>query len=144
MTTETATTTSAKPAALPPTKGSLVPYLMVRDANAASKFYQKAFGAEEVSRMPVPNGTKLIHCHLYLNGHSLMMNDPMPEHGHPLEAQQGCTLTLIVDDIDAWFKRATDAGCEVVTPIATMFWGDRFAALKDPFGVSWAMNEPAA
>jgi len=93
--------------------------------------------------MPVPSGTKLIHCHLYLNGHSLTMKDPMPEHAWPLEAQQGCTLTLIVDDIDSWFKRAVDAGCEVITPVAIMFWGDRFAALRHPFGVSWAMNAPA-
>ena len=143
MTVETAAATPAKPAALPPTKGSLVPYLMVSDANAASKFYQKAFGAEEVSRMAAPDGAKLIHCHLYLNGHSLMMSDPMPEHGHPLEAQQGCTFTLMVDDIDAWFKRAADAGCEVTMPVATMFWGDRYGSLKDPFGVSWAMNESA-
>jgi uncharacterized glyoxalase superfamily protein PhnB len=141
MTTETAA--AAKPPALPAPKGGLVPYLMVSDANAASLFYQKAFGAEEVSRIPGRDGVKLVHCHLYLNGHSLMLNDPMPEVGHPLVAQQGCTLTLIVEDIDAWFQRAVDAGATVITPVQTMFWGDRFGALVDPFGVSWAMNEGA-
>ena len=47
----------------------------------------------------------------------------------------------MVDDIDAGFARAVAAGCEVTTPVAKMFWGARYGALKDPFGVSWAMNE---
>lgn len=142
MTTDTAA--QDKPRALPQTKGSLVPYLMLSDAGAASAFYQKAFGAVEVTRMPAPdNADKLIHVHLYLNDHSLMLNDPMPEHGYPLVPQQGCTLTLMVDDIDAWFARAVDAGATVTMPVQRMFWGDRYGALKDPFGVQWAMNEGA-
>ena len=48
----------------------------------------------------------------------------------------------MVDDIEAWFKRGVDAGCTVVTPIDTMFWGDRWGQVKDPFGVTWGMNAP--
>jgi uncharacterized glyoxalase superfamily protein PhnB len=140
----TATAKATQPAANPPAKGGLVPYLMVSDADGASKFYQRAFGAQEVTRMPGSDGNKLIHVHLYLNEHSLMLSDPMPEHGHPLQPQQGCTLTLIVDDIDAWFKRAVDAGATVTMPVERMFWGDRYAQVIDPFGVRWAMNEPAS
>ena len=140
----TETTEPVQQPAMPMPKGTLVPYLMVSDANAASLFYQKAFGAEEVSRIPGDSGDgRLIHCHLYVNGQSLMLNDPMPEHGYPLQAAQGYTLTLIVDDIDAWFQRAVEAGATVITPVQTMFWGDRFGALVDPFGVPWAMNESA-
>ena len=47
----------------------------------------------------------------------------------------------MVKDIDAWFKRAVDAGCEVKMPVETMFWGDRYCELSDPFGVRWAMNQ---
>jgi uncharacterized glyoxalase superfamily protein PhnB len=72
-----------------------------------------------------------------------MLSDAFPDQGMPLETPQGFTLTLMVDDIDRWFKRAAEAGCEVTTPVATMFWGDRYGALKDPFGVNWAMNEGA-
>ena len=137
-------TTGREPQANPPAKGGLVPYIMVSDANAASLFYQRAFGAEEVARMPVSSGDgRLMHCHLYINGQSLMLNDPMPEHGYPLLAPQGYTLTLIVDDIDTWFSRAVDAGAKVTTPVATMFWGDRYGQVMDPFGVRWAMNESA-
>ena len=138
MPTETAAPAQPKP------KGSMVPYLMVSDANAASQFYQKAFGAQEVSRIPEASGDgRLIHCHLYVNDHSLMLNDPMPDHGYPLQAAQGYTLTLMVDDIDAWFQRAVDAGATVTMPVQTMFWGDRYGALVDPFGVHWAMNQGA-
>lgn len=138
------TTTETKPQMNPPAKGSLVPYIMVSDANAASLFYQRAFGAEEVARMPVSSGDgRLMHCHVYINGHSLMLNDPLPEHGHPLQAPQGYTLTLMVDDIDTWFARAVDAGATVGMPVATMFWGDRYGQLIDPFGIRWAMNESA-
>ena len=129
------------PKSLAPTKGGIVTYMQVSDASAASEFYQKAFGAREVTRMLHPDGKRLIHCHLYINDGSLMLNDAFPEQGMPLEAPQSFTLTLMVDDIDRWFARAADAGCTVTAPVAKMFWGARYGALKDPFGVAWAMNE---
>lgn len=132
-----------KPAVQPKPLNSLVPYIHVADADGASRFYQKAFAAREVARMPDASGDKLAHCHLYLNGGSLMMSDCFPEVGIPHQQPAGFTLTLMVEDIDAWFKRAVDAGCEVTAPVETMFWGDRYGELRDPFGVRWAMNEGA-
>ena len=85
-----------------------------------------------------------MHVHLYINGSSLMMGDAYPEHGHALQEPQAFNLTLQVDDIDVWWKRAVDAGAEVVMPVADMFWGDRYGQLRDPFGVLWAMNQPKA
>jgi uncharacterized glyoxalase superfamily protein PhnB len=49
------------------------------------------------------------------------------------------SLHLYVDDADAWFKRAVDAGCTVETPMADMFWGDRFGKVRDPFGHKWSI-----
>ena len=49
-------------------------------------------------------------------------------------------LHLTEENIDEWWQRAVDAGCEVTTPLQVMFWGDRWGALRDPFGVEWAMN----
>lgn len=132
------------PKTLAPTKGTIVNYMQLSDANAASSFYQRAFGAQEVTRMLHPDGKRLIHCHLYVNDGSIMLNDAFPEQAMPLVAPASFTLTLMVSGIDAWFKRAVDAGCEVITPVSTMFWGARYGALKDPFGVSWAMNENVA
>ncbi len=125
--------------------GGLTAYLTMSDARAASAFYQRALGAKEISCMPPPGGdsSKVIHCHLHINGASLFLSDGFPEHGHPATPHQGYGLVLNLDDIDAWWKRAVDNGMEVVMPLQLMFWGDRYGQLRDPFGVSWSMNQPA-
>jgi uncharacterized glyoxalase superfamily protein PhnB len=137
-----ATNTDAQTATLPATKGGLVTYLQVDGAMKAADFYQRAFGAEVAVAHPVDDKGRTMHVHLYVNGSSLMMGDAYPEHGHPLQKPQAFNLTLQVDDIDRWWKRAVDAGAEVVMPVADMFWGDRYGQLRDPFGVLWAMNQP--
>jgi uncharacterized glyoxalase superfamily protein PhnB len=83
-----------------------------------------------------------MHVHLYINGSSVMLGDPYPDYGHPLEKPQAFTMMLPVDDIDFWWKRAVDAGMTVETELQVMFWGDRYGQVRDPFGVAWAMNAP--
>jgi uncharacterized glyoxalase superfamily protein PhnB len=125
-------------------KGGLTPYLQVDGAMKAAAFYQRAFGAELATAMPVDDKGRTMHVHLYINGSSLMLSDAYPEHGHPLQAPQAFNLTLEVDDIDAWWRRAVEAGSQVVMPVADMFWGARYGQLRDPFGVLWAMNQQKA
>ena len=131
-------------AAQPEVKGGVVPYLSVSDASAAAAFYKRAFGAEEVARAAMPGADKIIHLHLYVNGGSLMLADPFPEHGHPHVPPQGYVLHLQVDDVDAWWKRAVDAGAEVKLPLQVMFWGDRYGQVTDPFGVTWSIAKHGA
>ncbi len=126
---------------LPP-MGGVIPYLTVKGGAKAADFYQKAFGAKEVQRIPMPDG-RLMHCHLEINGGSLMLCDEFPEHGYAHTPSGSYTMQLVLDDADPWWKRAVDAGCEVVLPLDRAPWGDRYGKLKDPFGVSWAVNEPA-
>jgi uncharacterized glyoxalase superfamily protein PhnB len=83
-----------------------------------------------------------MHIHLYINGGSVMLSDAFPDHGHPWVPPAGFSLTLQVDDADFWADRAAAAGAEVVTPVADMFWGDRYGQVRDPFGVIWAFNQP--
>jgi len=125
-----------------PVKGGVVAYLTVDGALKAAEFYQRAFGAELAVAHPPDDKGRTMHVHLYVNGSSVMLSDPFPEHGHPHVASQGFNLTLMVSDIDARFKRAIDAGATEVMPPTDMFWGDRYAQLRDPFGVLWAMNAP--
>ena len=125
----------------PPVKGGVVPYLIVDGAVKAADFYQRAFGAEMVLIHPVDDNGRTMHVHLYINGSSVMLGDAFPEHGCALEKPQGFSLMLMVDDIDARFQHAIDAGGTVVMPVADMFWGDRYGQLRDPFGVVWAMNQ---
>ena len=123
-------------------RGGLVAYLQVNGATKASDFYQRAFGATEVARVPVDDKGRTMHVHLYVNGSSLMLGDPYPEYGHALQTPQAFNLTLQVEDIDAWWSRAVAAGAEVVMPVQEMFWGARYGQLRDPFGVLWSMNQP--
>jgi len=85
-----------------------------------------------------------MHIHLHINGSTLMLSDFYPENGMPAVKPQGYTMQLHLgsDDIEAWWQRAVDAGCEVVMPLQVMFWGDRWGNMRDPFGVEWAMNAP--
>ncbi|QPC88404.1 VOC family protein [Mesorhizobium sp. NBSH29] len=123
-------------------KGGLTAYLQVDGAQKAAEFYKKAFDAEIAVMMPADEQGRTMHLHLYINGSSLMLSDPYPEHGMPAVTPQGYSVVfnLTNDDIDAWYQRAVDAGCEVKTPLQIMFWGDRYADMVDPFGVRWAMN----
>ena len=139
--TNTDTAVAEKPSANPQMMGGVVPHLVLSDANAASTFYQRAFGAAEVSRMPTEDGARLIHCHLHLNGGSLTLMDQMP--GRETGPVQGFDLILSVDDIDAWWDRAIKAGAKAVMPPQKMFWGDRYGQVEDPFGVLWSLDEPA-
>lgn len=121
----------------------VVPYLSVKNANDAAEFYVKAFGATEAYRHPVDDKGRTMHIHLYINNASVMLADFYPEHGFSYEKPQAFTLHLKVDDVDQWWKRATEAGAEVVMPLQEMFWGDRYGQVRDPFGVTWAMGAPA-
>jgi uncharacterized glyoxalase superfamily protein PhnB len=126
-----------------PVKGGLITYLCVEGAMKAAEFYARAFGAESAGAIPPDEQGRTMHVHLYVNGSSLMLSDPYPEHGHPFQNPQGFTMTLMVEDIEAWWTRALEAGVTAVMPPTDMFWGDRYAQLRDPFGILWAFNQQA-
>lgn len=126
------------------TKGGVVVYLSVDGALKAADFYKKAFAAQEAFAYPPDDKGRTMHIHLYVNGSSMMLGDFYPEHGHAKETPAGFTIQLIVDDIHAWFDRAVAAGCEALVPPQTMFWGDTWGQVRDPFGFVWAFNQGAA
>jgi len=132
----------SQPAKSPQVKGSAVPYLTVNGAVKAADFYKKAFAAEVAAIHPPDEKGRTMHAHLYINGASVMMSDAYPEHGHALKEPAAFHIMLPVQDVDAWYDRGVKAGCTGVMAPADMFWGDRYAQLKDPFGVTWAINGP--
>jgi len=140
----TDTNAQAAPQAVPQVLGGLTPYLQLDGALKAAAFYGKAFGAEQVFAYPPDEKGRTMHVHLHVNGSSLMLSDAFPEHGHPHRPVQGCTMQLHLNNgnIERWWQRAVDAGCEVAVPLDVMFWGDRWGLLRDPFGVEWGMNAP--
>lgn len=128
----------------PKVLGGLCPYIHVDGAIAAADFYAKAFAAETIYSVPADEQGRTMHVHVYVNGSSLMISDFYPEHGFAFQKPAAFTLQLHLkaDEIDAWWNRALEAGCEIAMPLDVMFWGDRYGQLRDPFGVSWALNAP--
>lgn len=124
---------------LPAVSGGIAPYLSPSNATEAADFYIKAFGAQDLYRIPPDEQGRTMHIHLLINGNSLMLSDFYPEHGYPPEKPGAFTLHLQVDDVDKWFERAVAAGCEVVLPVQLMFWGDRYGQVRDPYGFMWSM-----
>jgi PhnB protein len=127
-----------------PAIGSLTPHIICRDCAAAIEFYKKAFGAEEMFRLPGKDG-KLMHASIAINGNVVMMNDEFAECGalSPLTiGGTGTTLHLVVADADAALQRAVDAGARVIMPVAEQFWGDRYGLVEDPFGHRWSLATP--
>ena len=134
-------TTSVKP--IPEGFHTVTPHLVVRGADQAIEFYKKAFGAVEVGRMPGPDGQRLLHAEIKIGDSFLFLNDEFPEMGARCPQTLGgssCTLTLYLEDADAVWKRAVEAGAQVRLPLADQFWGDRYGKLVDPFGHEWALT----
>jgi uncharacterized glyoxalase superfamily protein PhnB len=133
-----------KPPNPPPGMASLTPHLVVAGAAQAIDFYERAFGAEEMIRLPTPDG-RLMHASLSIDGASVMLVDEMPEWGALGPKTRGgtsVTLHLFVPDVDAAVVRAVAAGATVVMPVADMFWGDRYGQVQDPFGHRWSLATP--
>lgn len=119
---------------------SITPHLCVKNAAKAIEFYKEAFGAQEIYRMPTPDG-KLLHAEIQIGDSRVMIADEFPEMcteavswGNP-----PVTIHLFVPDSDAVFQRATAAGATITMPISDMFWGDRYGSVKDPFGHNWSI-----
>jgi PhnB protein len=48
-------------------------------------------------------------------------------------------LYLHVEDVDAVWKRALDAGAVVTFPLDDQPWGDRCGTFRDPYGHYWVV-----
>src|ERR687895_1818866 len=120
---------------------TVTPYLSVDDASAAIDFYQRALGAKESVRMSGPGGA-IMHAELELGDSRVMLSDPFPQFTPRPPKELGGTsvsIFLYVEDVDALYQQATDAGASSVAEPEDMFWGDRFASILDPFGHSWTI-----
>ncbi len=135
------------PTPVPSAPAGITPHLVVSDGPAAIAFYQRAFGATERYRMPTPDGRRLLHAEIEVNGGVVMLCDDFPEfcggkRGDPTAlGGSPVSLHLRVADADAVFARALEAGCTVAMPLEDQFWGDRFGKLRDPYGHEWTVGQ---
>jgi PhnB protein len=125
--------------------GGLVPHLVVKGGAAAIEFYKSALGAEEITRVPMPDG-RIMHASLKIGGADLFLCDDFPEHcGGVSRAPSGpspVTLHLNVPCTDTAIAAAAAAGATVTMPADDMFWGSRYGQIVDPFGHAWSFSTP--
>jgi uncharacterized glyoxalase superfamily protein PhnB len=120
---------------------TITPNLVLRDCARAIEFYKRALGAEEVSRMPAPDGKGIWHAELRIGDSIFFLNDEMPGMASPAPTAADplpVTMWLYVKDCDAAYQRAIGAGAKSTMAPADMFWGDRCGAVADPFGYLWS------
>ncbi len=114
-------------------------HIVVGSADRAAAFYRDAFGAQELDRIPTPDG-RLMSVQLRFGDSVMHVSDEFPAMGVPGPGSIGGTpvvLALEVDDAEAVFAAAVAAGAEVRQPLHDAFWGDRHGQLEDPFGHRW-------
>jgi PhnB protein len=111
---------------------TVTPFLNVKGVAKLMDFLKAAFGAEEIMRMPGPDGT-IMHAEMSVGNSRLMLGEPM---------QTGASTSafyLYVNDVDAMYKQALGAGATAVRPPTDEFWGDRMGTVADSFGNSWSI-----
>jgi PhnB protein len=114
-------------------------HIVVPDAAEAGAWYAKAFGARELSRIPLPGG-KTMSVVLAFGDSVVHVGSEFPDMGIVSPLAIGGTATVLqldTDDADALWSRALDAGAEARGPLADAFWGERHGQLTDPFGHRW-------
>ena len=131
--------------AVPEGYRTITPYISVRNAAEAIAFYQKAFGAIEKVRMDMPGG-KIGHAELQIGDSMLMLADEFPDNPEVVAKSPktiGGTsfgINLYLENSDAVFARAVEAGAKIKRPLTTQFYGDRSGTIEDPFGHVWTVS----
>jgi PhnB protein len=117
----------------------VTPYLIVDGASAAIDFYTSVLGATERMRMSAPED-KVGHAELAIGDSVIMLADESPEMDARSPRTVGGTpvsLHVYVEDADATFERAVEAGAKTLQPVEDKFYGDRSGSFEDPFGHRW-------
>jgi PhnB protein len=131
---------------IPPGQENLIPHLACDNCSSAIEFYKKAFGAEEIHRLPAPDGRRIMHAALRIGTSTLFLADDFPEYcggqSNTPKGLKGTSVTIhrYVENCDAAIQRAADAGATVVMPATDMFWGDRYGMVVDPSGHKWSFG----
>lgn len=119
---------------------SLTPFLAVPRAGEAIGFYRDVLGARVVDVTEM--GGTVVHAVLDLGRGQLQLGEPNPAYHlvPPPEGEADCySLGYYCADVDAVVARAEAAGATVREPPATFVSGDRYASIRDPFGVRWTV-----
>ncbi|MBB3257798.1 putative glyoxalase superfamily protein PhnB [Paraburkholderia bannensis] len=131
--------TPPRPAGVP----WLTPYLTVRDARAAIAFFEAAFGF--AVRDSVEDEGAVMHVEMTYHDQLIVMFAPEGAFGSTARTPKSSdaiapqSFYLYVDNVDAVYARALDAGAKSLSEPQDQFWGDRFAQVEDLDGYRWAL-----
>ncbi len=130
---------SVKP--IPDGYHTATPCLIIRGAADAIEFYQRAFGATELFRFPMPDG-KIGHAEIKIGDSPIMLADEYPSGYNSPQTLGGSPVSLMiyVEDVDNVFNQAVAAGATVKEAVSDKFYGDRIGTLTDPFGHIWHVS----
>ena len=120
---------------------TITPYLTACNANEAIEFYKTAFDAKVVGRLTMPEGA-IVHAEFEIGDSKIMISEESKEWGNlsPLALNGSpVNLCLYVDDVDAAFAQALEAGATELKAVEDQFYGDRMGQLTDPFGHIWSL-----
>ncbi len=127
-----------------PRSTRLMPHLTCKGAAEAIAFYKAAFDAQEMMRLPVPDG-RLLHAAISIGGNVVFLVDEFRDAGSNATSAPSAsdmaavTLHLQVPDVDALFDQAVAAGAKPLMAPSDAFWGDRYGIVEDPFGHRWSL-----
>jgi len=130
------------PKPIPDDYPRVMPYLIVDGAGAAIDFYCSVLGATERVRMPGPDG-RVGHAELQLGDSIIMLADEnaqMDVRGPRAIGGTPVSLHVYVEDSDAVFERAVQAGARALRAVEDRFYGDRSGQFEDPFGHRWDVS----
>jgi PhnB protein len=115
----------------------ITPYLYYEDVARALAWLARTFGFRERLRMPGPDGS-IMHAEMQLADGVVMMGRPGPDYRNPKRLGQVTqSLYVYVDDVDAHFRQAKQAGARITEEPADQFYGDRRYGAEDPEGHQW-------
>jgi PhnB protein len=118
---------------IPDGSHTITPYLVVEGVPKLIEFLKQAFGAQELGRMARPDGG-VMHAEVKVGDSKLMIGEPMGDW-----KAKPCSLYLYVEDVDAVYQRAIQAGGTSVREPSDQFYGDRTGGVIDPSGNYWGI-----
>jgi len=125
------TTKGAPMSHIPEGMTSVTPYLIVDGAPDLIDFLETAFDAEVLDRTDGDDGA-IRHASVRLAGSIVEISDARDE----WPARPG-SIHLYVEDCDAAYRRAIEAGATSLFEVADMFYGERSGGVVDPQGNHW-------
>ena len=130
--------TQTTPAYQPAGYHSITTYITVDDFAAARGFYENVLGARLTYEPIVMDDGRVGHAEMTFGDTVIMISEAFPELGVVTATSLGGSpfmLTFYVEDADAVWQRAVDAGATPLRPVELQFYGARSGQFLDPFGL---------